>query len=167
MPRTDDDRPVGIPKAGGGAGGTTAKDRDDDRAELSEAEKAGGGPHGGGADDMTTAFTLRALRRVEDLKGALRDANGWSDWIGIVGDVDAHVINKFQRDNRIDADFFNGTGTGPGERLAEIDHHSMFYAERMVVVGCADEAWIAEAADWEFVPLEDAAEGADWDLTPA
>lgn len=166
VPRQDDDRPVGIPKAAGGSGGVSAKNQSENRAELSEKEKeSASGPHGGGADDMTTAFTLNALQRLENLQLALSDTNQWSDWIGIVGDVNAHVINKFQRDNQIDADFFNGTGTGPGERLADIDTHSMFYSKRMVVIGCDDEEWIAEEADWEFVPLEDAAEGADWDLT--
>lgn len=41
----------------------------------------------------------------------------------------------------------------------------MFYAERMVLVGLEDEAWMAEAADWEFVPLAEAAEAAGWSLT--
>jgi hypothetical protein len=176
VPRQGDDRPVGIPKETGGAGGVAAVENAGERAELSEAEKndsgefqseaaAASGPHGGGTDEMTTAFTLRALGRLENLHVALSDANGYSDWIGIVGDVDAHVINKFQRDNGVDADFFNGTGTGPADRLADIDHHSMFYADRMVVLGCADEAWIAEDAGWEFVDIEDAAAKSGWALT--
>ena len=123
------------------------------------------GPHGGGVDEMTLAFTYNAITRLSHLHGALADANEWTDWIGIVGDVEAYVINKFQRDNHLDLDFFNGSGTGPGERLAAIDEHSMFYAERMVVVGVAgeDEA-VAEEAGWEFVSLDDAAAKAGWEL---
>lgn len=114
---------------------------------------------------MTLAFTFDAIRRLDDPAAVLADARQWSDWIGIVGEVEAHVINKFQRDNALDVDFFNGTGTGPAERLGEIGPHSMFFAERMVVVGIPgrDES-IAEAADWEFVDLETAAGEADWAL---
>lgn len=169
VPRTNDDKPVGVPESQGGAGGAPAADRAADEGAGGrpgeETKPAGGGPHGGGVDDMTMAFTFEALDRLGNLQTALADAESWSDWIGIVGDVDAHVINKFQRDRGIDADFFNGTGSGPAERLAEIDEHSMFYAKRTVVVGVDGERWIADEADWEFVPLSEAADAADWALT--
>lgn len=161
VPRENEGRPVGIPIEQGGAG--TAESNGE--GEAGEAPDAAG-PHGGGVDDMTMAITYDAAKRLVDPGFAITDAGAWADWVGIVGNVDAFVINKFQREHAIDADFFNGTGTGPGERLAEIDEHSMFFAERMVVVGVAgtDEP-IAERADWEFVPLTEAAEKAGWDLS--
>jgi len=193
VPRENEDRPVGIPVEGGGAGGMDARRADErDRERTVEPETkvdtdpatadapsdapsdAGGaedaaatasGPHGGGADDMTQAFTYRALKRVEHLHTVLSDAESWTDWVGVVGDVPAHVINKFQRENRVDVDFFNGAGSGPGERLAGVGPSSMFYAERMVLVGLDDEEWMAEEAGWEFVPLSEAAEAAGWELT--
>jgi hypothetical protein len=193
VPRTNEDRPVGIPMESGGAGGTFAGADSDESAEAADsasdatptagaetdgastdeaAATAGAasspepsGPHGGGVDEMTLAFTYNAITRLSHLHGALADANEWTDWIGLVGDVEAYVINKFQRDNHLDLDFFNGSGTGPGERLAEIGEHSMFYAERMVVVGVAGEDEdVAEEAGWEFIPLEDAAAKAGWEL---
>ncbi|MFB6161208.1 MAG: hypothetical protein ABEJ61_08540 [Haloferacaceae archaeon] len=131
----------------------------------SDAEPAASGPHGGGADDMTMALTYRAATRLADPGRVFADASRWADWIGIVGDVDAHVITKFQRDHAVDADFFNGTGTGPVERLRGVDERSMFYADRMAVVGVADaDERIAAAAGWEFVPLAEAAEKAGWTL---
>lgn len=209
VPRTNDDRPVGIPMESGGSGGTTADERPDGNAATDESvsegdtaesphapgaasartttdgstpaadteagpspdagamadSRAASGPHGGGADEMTLAFTYNAITRLSHLHGALADAEGWTDWIGIVGNVEAYVINKFQRDNHLDLDFFNGSGTSPADRLAAIDEHSMFYADRMVLVGVAgeDEA-IADEAGWEFVPLEDAAAKAGWEL---
>ncbi len=93
-----------------------------------------------------------------------REARGWADWVGIVGDVEAFVINEFQRDHGIDADFVSGAGQEPAERLADIDKHSMVDAERMVLVGRPDDEPIAERTGWEFIPLADAAEKADWDL---
>ena len=173
VPRESHGSPAGIPKETGGAGagagsdsqGTEAASNDAGGSGAEPPESAASGPHGGGVDDMATAFTYEALKRLSKPAAAVRDSKRWSDWIGIVGDVPAHVIGTFQREHGIDADFFNGTGTGPGERLADIDEHSMFYSERMVVVGVAgEEEAIAEEAGWEFVPLSDAAANAGWEV---
>ncbi|WP_224448787.1 DUF7124 domain-containing protein [Haloprofundus salilacus] len=166
VPRTNDDAPVGIPIQGGGAGGAATGSVDDDAAaEGEQTEPEPTGPHGSGPSEMTMALTYEAVKRLENPAAAFADAEGWTDWLGIVGDVDAHVITKFQRESVVDADFFNGTGTGPAERLAGIDERSMFFAERMVVVGVAGvDDYIAEESGWEFVPLETAAEKAGWPL---
>lgn len=163
VPYASDDRPVGIPMESGGGGGVPADAREADTQQQPDAS----GPHGGGVDEMTMAISYDAIRRLENLHAALADAETWTDWVGIVGDVDAHVLTKFQRENRLDLDFFNGTGTGPAERLAEVDEHSMFYSKRMALVGLetAGEREWAETAGWEFVPLEEAADGAGWSLS--
>lgn len=165
VPAENKDKPAGIPVESGGSGGGTGSESAGAAAEP-EAPQASG-PHGGGADDLTFAFTFDAVQRLDDVRAALAEANEWADWVGIVGHVEAHEINKFLRETGLDIDFFNGSGTGPGERLAEIGPSSMFYADRMAVVGvesAGDEA-IAAEADWEFVPLEHAAERAEWVLT--
>ena len=174
VPRKSHGSPAGIPKETGGAGaggesggqGTAAASNESGGSGAEPPESAASGPHGGGVDDMATAYTYEALKRLEEPAAAVRDSKRWSDWIGIVGDVPAHVIGTFQRRHGIDADFFNGTGTGPGERLAGVDEHSMFYSERMVVVGVPGEEAIAEKAEWEFVPLSDAATNAGWNVMP-
>jgi hypothetical protein len=169
VPRENKDKPVGIPTDSGGAGGAAATNTDP-ASNVAEDPAAGGesveasGPHGGGIDDMTMAVTYDAARQFADPQRVFQEARGWADWVGIVGDVDAFVINKFQRDNGIDADFFSGAGQEPAERLADIDEHSMFYAERMVLVGRPDDEPIAERTGWEFIPLADAAKKADWEL---
>ncbi|WP_254545765.1 DUF7124 domain-containing protein [Halomarina pelagica] len=177
VPRSNDDRPVGIPVERGGAGGATAEraaEREgatgDERSaddERSVADgRSGWAGHGGSEDPvgMTLAFTYEALRRLADPRLAVADAETWSDYVGIVGDVPAHVINTFQRTHGVDADFFNGTGTDAAERLAAVDPSSMFYAERMVLVGLPAEEGVAATAGWEFVPLATAAEKAGWEL---
>jgi hypothetical protein len=191
VPRQNDDKPVGIPAERGGAGaGAGVSEEDSESAGQSgepgaptagsaEAGAVGADSeqppeprpmstadyHNADVDDMTMALTFNAAQRLVDPALAIAEARQWADWIGIVGDIPAHRINKFQRDNRIDADFFNGSGTDPGERLASIDHNSMFFAERLAVVGVAGEdESIAEEADWEFVPFSEAAEKADWEL---
>jgi len=159
VPREDEDKPAGVPTDRGGSGaGATVSDAPED------AQPMGGGPHGGGVDEMTLALTYNALSALSDPRLVVASARDWADWIGIVGDVSAPVITRFQREHGVDADFFNGTGDGPVERLAEIDETSMFYAERLAVVGTSDDEWIADEADWEFVPLETAAEKAGWKL---
>ncbi|WP_227376392.1 DUF7124 domain-containing protein [Haladaptatus halobius] len=188
VPRENEDKPVGVPVESGGAGagatGTAGGQSDgtptaadtaasDDRVDAGTSEQSNEstetpstvGPHGGGVDDMTLAFTYEAAKRLADIRTVAADVAGWADWVGLVGEVPAHIINKFQRDKQVDLDFFNGGGTAPAERLANIDRHSMFFAERMVLVGIEgeDEA-IAAAADWEFVPLAEAAEKADWEI---
>jgi hypothetical protein len=168
VPRENEDSPAGIPTESGGAG-AGATPNEGSNASAAETKnntpQSASGPHGGGADDMTLAFTYRAATRLSNFGAAAADADGWADWVGIVGRVPAHVLNKFQRDRRVDLDFFNGSARGPGERLADVGPTSMFYAERMVVVGVeGEDEEIAERADWEFVPLAEAAEKAGWEI---
>lgn len=171
VPRESDDKPVGIPIEGGGAGSSPAGDRAaveggvPDEDDSASRGATGAAPHGEDPDDMTMALTYRAAQRLAHPASAFADAGSWADWIGIVGRVGTPVINRFQRQNGVDADFFSGTEQAPGERLAEVGPRSMFYAKRMVVVGVAGEdERVAAEADWEFVPLEEAAEKAEWTL---
>ena len=193
VPRENESKPAGVPMESGGAGAGADASASPDASPRADAngstdagapapasaeapasegsatdatgEPTASGPHGGGADDMTMAFTYGAATRLADFGRVAADASGWADWLGIVGDAPAHVLNKFQRDRNVDLDFFNGSARGPGERLAAIDRHSMFYAERMVVVGIeGEDEEVAARADWEFVPLADAAEKAGWDV---
>lgn len=172
VPRSDRKNPAGIPKSQGGSGAGAGAEPDDREPQHPEEQHSGSaeqtgstasGPHGGGVDDMTTAYTYEALQHVDDVQLVLAETNEWSDWVGIIGEVPAHAINKLQRDHQVDVDFFNGSGSGPAERLADVDEHSMFYAERMVVVGAPDQEWIADESGWEYVPLADAAAGAGWE----
>ncbi|MXR22219.1 DUF7124 domain-containing protein [Halobacterium bonnevillei] len=175
VPREGSSSPAGIPKDRGGSGAGASADqsgqnegggqRDETEAGTADEASAASGPHGGGVDEMATAYTFEAVQRLADPRLALGETNEWSDWVGLVGDVPAHAINAFLREHQLDIDFFNGSGDGPAERLAAIDEHSMFYSERMVVVGTDDEQWIAEDADWEFVAVEEAAERAGWSLS--
>ena len=163
--------PVGVPgNAGRSDGATDAPGGEGDRTDSAGAADAASGAgtaethDAGEPDDMTLALTYKAAHYVTDPAAVLSDARGWADWIGIVGEVSTPVVRKFQRDNRIELDFFGGSESGPEARLEEIDRESMFYANRMVLVGTDDDEWIAEAADWEFVPIGTAAGKAGWEL---
>jgi hypothetical protein len=195
VPRQNEDRPVGVPEGRGGAGagpgqsptggvpgdppgsggesgaasGSDAGTEGDDTGTETTTPREDGVDDGHDTDvgDMTMALTYGAVQRLDDPRAVLADAEGWTDWVGIVGDVEAHVVNKFQRDHGVDVDFFNGAGSDAAERLASIGRRSMFYAERMVVVGLPDDEALAEQVGWEFVPLSEAAGEAGWDLADA
>jgi hypothetical protein len=156
---------VGVPESGGGAGAGTPSNRDS--SELPEpspqrAEHGGTEPNG-----MTLAFTYEALNRLSDPGFVVTDARGWADWIGVVGKVSTPAIKGFQRRERLEIDFFGGSEEGPEKRLVDVTPESMFYAERMVLVGAENDEPIAEAAGWEFVPLAEAAEKAGWTIEHA
>jgi hypothetical protein len=192
VPRENESKPVGIPVGGGGAGGTSARaaaeaggsdegsspeaasEPDGEEASTNEGATAGTGSSGAGTavsatttSAMTMAFSYGAVKRLASPVLVMANAGEWTDWIGVVGNVDAYVINKFVREEGLDIDFFNGAGTSPTERLAEIstNPNSMFAAERTVLVGVDADRPIADRTDWEFVPLEEAADAAGWELT--
>lgn len=153
--------PVGVPEERGGAGGGSPSQQGSRKTADASARPT---DHGEATepDDMTLVFTYEAINRLADPQHVVGDARGWADWVGIVGSVSTPAIRKFQRDAGIDIDFFGGSETGPAERLADVTTDSMFDAERMVLVGVGDDEAIAESVDWEFIPLETAAEKADW-----
>jgi hypothetical protein len=114
--------------------------------------------------DLTTAISFRALERTKTPGAVVADANTWSDWVGVVGDVSGPELNTYFRNHSIDVDFFNDVSDGPAERLAAIDEGHHFYSERRVLVGLPEEREWAEAAGWEFQPFEETAEEAGWNL---
>ncbi len=164
VPTTSAD-PVGVP---GNAGtGVESEARGGAEADASGGIERGGTAETHGAkepDKMTMAMTYKAAHYVTDPGVVFADAGQWADWLGIVGEVSTPVIRKFQRDNRIELDFFGGSEAGPEARLEDIDRESMFYADRMVLVGTGADEWIADEAGWEFVSITTAAEKAGWEL---
>ncbi len=71
-------------------------------------------------------------------------------------------MTNFTRKHRIRQDFFSGP-RGREESLENV--REQFDTDRHVFVGADDEdADLAEAAGWEYLPVTQAAEAADWDL---
>ena len=106
---------------------------------------------GGGSTDMTLAFELEALKRLADPEEVFADARTWS------------VVTNFTRKNRIRQDFFSGP-RGKSESLENVKRQ--FDTDRHVLVGTedGDDASVAAAVEWEFLPVEQAAEAAGWTL---
>jgi len=115
-----------------------------------------------GSGEMTLAFELSALERLAEPGAVFDDARRWSKYVGVVSDKPTYVVTNFTRKNRIRQDFFSGP-KGKGESLESV--RGQFDTDRHVFVGTTDEdREIAEAAGWEYLPLEEAAEAAEWEL---
>jgi hypothetical protein len=120
---------------------------------------------GGGSTDMTLAFELEALKRLARPEEVFSDARTWSEYVGVVSDKPTYVVTNFTRKNRIRQDFFSG----PRGREESLDNvKTQFDTDRHVFVGIdQNDADLAETVDWEYLPLEQAADAAGWELGDA
>ena len=117
---------------------------------------------GGGSTDMTLAFGLAALQSVTDPTAVFSDARRWTEYVGVVSEKPTYVVTNFTRKHRVRQDFFSGP-RGVAESLGNV--REQFDTKRYVFVGTdADDRAIAEETGWEYLPIEDAAEAADWEL---
>ncbi|WP_254545884.1 DUF7124 domain-containing protein [Halomarina pelagica] len=118
--------------------------------------------NGGGSSDMTLAFELEALQRLADPEAVFSDARTWTKYLGVVSEKPTYVVTNFTRKNRIRQDFFSGP-RGKRESLENVKRQ--FDTDRHVFVGTsAEDEALAEAVDWEYLPLETAAEAAGWTI---
>jgi hypothetical protein len=118
--------------------------------------------NGGGSADMTLAFELDALEALAEPSGVFDDARGWSQYVGVVSEKPTYVVTNFTRKNRIRQDFFSGP-RGKSESLENVK--GQFETDRHVFVGVgAEDEALAEETDWEFLPIETAADAAGWEL---
>jgi len=116
----------------------------------------------GGSGDMTLAFDLDALKQLAYPDSVFNDARQWSEYVGVISEQPTYVVTNFTRKHRIRQDFFSGP-RGREESLENV--REQFDTDRHVFVGADDEdADLAEAAGWEYLPVTQAAEAADWDL---
>ncbi len=113
-----------------------------------------------GGSDMTLAFELEALKALASPESVFEDARGWSEYIGVVSEKPTYVVTNYTRKNRIRQDFFSGP-RGKSESLEAV--RDQFDTDRYVFIGDdeADEE-LAEEVGWEYLPVEDAADAADW-----
>jgi hypothetical protein len=115
-----------------------------------------------GDGTMTLALELSALERLSNPEAVFDDARRWSKYVGVVSDKPTYVVTNFTRKNRIRQDFFSGP-RGKGESLESVG--GQFDTDRHVFVGTTDEdADLADEVGWEYLPLEEAADAAGWEM---
>ncbi len=116
----------------------------------------------GGSGDMTLAFDLEALKELARPDAVFNDARQWSEYVGVISEKPTYVVTNFTRKHRIRQDFFSGP-RGREESLENVK--DQFATDRHVYVGTSDsDAEVGDAAGWEYLPVEQAAEAADWEL---
>ena len=116
----------------------------------------------GGSGDMTLAFDLEALKELAYPDSVFTDARQWSEYVGVISEQPTYVVTNFTRKHRIRQDFFSGP-RGRRESLENVKEQ--FDTDRHVFVGSGEaDAELAESSGWEFLPVENAAEAADWEL---
>jgi hypothetical protein len=115
-----------------------------------------------GSTDMTLAFELAALQELAEPEAAFGSARQWSEYVGVVSEEPTYVVTNYTRKHRIRQDFFSGP-RGKAESLESV--REQFDTQRHVFVGTSEaDRELAEAEGWEYLPVEDAAEAADWTL---
>ncbi|KYH26438.1 hypothetical protein HAPAU_15360 [Halalkalicoccus paucihalophilus] len=115
-----------------------------------------------GDADMTLAFDLAALQELAEPDRVFTDARQWTEYVGVVSEKPTYVVTNFTRKHRIRQDFFSGP-RGREESLESV--REQFDTDRHVFVGTGDDdRELAERVGWEYLPVEDAADAAGWDL---
>ncbi len=111
---------------------------------------------------MTLAFELAALDRLDDPNGVLDDARAWSRYVGVIGN-DSDAVRSAVETYGLDLDF---VPDGRDKWLTLQETRERTNTRRHVLVGdTADGRRAAERTGWEFVPIEEAVEKAEWELT--
>jgi len=111
---------------------------------------------------MTLAFELAALQSLAAPDEVFQDARRWSAYVGVVSDEPTYVVTNFTRKHRIRQDFFSGP-RGKAESLESV--REQFETPRHVFVGAGEnDAEVADATGWEYIPVGDAAEKAGWEV---
>lgn len=123
----------------------------------------------GGSGELTLAFSLTALERLEDPHTAFAAAREWSKYVGVVSERPQHVAMTFTRNHDLPKHFLPRPGGEMEQTLKDVRSVSTEYekTDRYVLVGTtAAERSAAEESGWEFVPLEEAATAAGWTVVP-
>ncbi|EMA59280.1 DUF7124 domain-containing protein [Halorubrum lipolyticum] len=112
--------------------------------------------------EVTLVFSLGAARRLADPQRAIADAREWSRHVGIVAN-DADAVDRFVREAGVENDYalrnWDKWGT-----LGDI--HEGTDAPRAVFVGTgAGNRRVATHVGFEYLPIDEAAEKADWTLS--
>ena len=115
-----------------------------------------------GRGEMTLVITAAALERLADSAAVVADARQWSARVGIVGDDASEAVTTVVERAGADPDFVSGR-KGTAGSLAAV--RQRFPTDRYVVVGTDDAVrTTAQALGWEYLPIEEAAENAEWAL---
>jgi hypothetical protein len=118
----------------------------------------------GDGGELTLAFSLPAIERLDDPAAAFEDARRWSRFVGVVDD-DRDAVEAAVAEHGLRQDF----DLGDRDRwLAMEGIREATHTPRHVHVGATErDRRVATRLGWEFVHVTEAAEKADWALAGA
>lgn len=115
-----------------------------------------------GGGEMTLVFAFPVLERLANPDDAVEGSKAWSDYVGVVADMEPPELKANLEQTGAEPDFVSGEFGSAGS-IAAI--RQRFASDRHVFVGTTDEHQnIAEALGWEYLSVEQAAEKAGWAL---
>jgi hypothetical protein len=114
------------------------------------------------SNDLTLAFSLRALEKLARPERAFEDASKWTAHIGIVSSEPSFIERRRVREAGYPQDFLSGPRSIE-EALSSVRTH--FETERYVFVGVDENSEAVKTVpDWTYQSVTDAARAADWPL---
>lgn len=117
---------------------------------------------GGGRGELTLVIALAALEQLARPAEAIAEARSWSEYVGVASDQPAESTKAFLDTNDVDPDFVSASGQKAGSLAA---FRQQFPTERHVFVGASEtDRQTAQALGWEYVPIDEGAEKAEWPL---
>ncbi len=114
-------------------------------------------------EQVTVAFTLASLERLQRPALVFGETKGWARAVGIVSDRPVYAQTSFAREHGLDYGFHSGS-QGLLEGLAVVRQRPEQAADRYVLIGDDQDASELAGRDWEYLPIEEAADAAGWDL---
>ncbi|WP_144921639.1 DUF7124 domain-containing protein [Halorubrum salsamenti] len=112
--------------------------------------------------EVTLVLSLGAARRLAEPEAAFADAREWSRHVGIVAN-DTDAVERFVRETGVENDYALRSWDKWGT-LGDI--HEETDAPRAVFVGTSTASRrVATHVGFEYVPIDEAAEKADWRLS--
>jgi hypothetical protein len=114
------------------------------------------------SNDLTLAFSLRALEKLARPERAFEDASTWTAHVGIVSSEPSFIERRRVREAGYPQDFLSGPRSIE-EALSSVRTH--FETERYVFVGTDETHGVVETVpEWSYRSVIEAASAADWGL---
>lgn len=116
----------------------------------------------GGSTSITLAFSLTAMQKLQDPSAVVENARKWSDNIGVITNEPEIDVTDFEYDHSINFDFTSGPRDIDGGLEKAL---LMMATDRHIFIGTnTQHENAAEAFDWEYLSVEEAAAAAEWEL---
>jgi len=114
-----------------------------------------------GTDELTLAFSLSAVEKLEDPKAVFEDAENWSRSIGLIDD-DTERIERIVAQYDLRQDF----AIQDRDKWFALEEICETTSPRHVYIGASDEDMrVSTLFCWEYVRVTEAAEKANWKLS--